>query len=156
MGGEKNRPEPMTRFDPIRFGLDRLKFFFACICDFISSPLRRLFFTSSSANSVGIFSSSASASASTLHLHLFATPSYSSSDYSLLKLSCSLQDLQILRVLKHSDGSTSLRTTEPDPSGMFSRMAIQFKRLLIYPTVYPIQHYFWIYAPQLFGSYITH
>ncbi|KAA0041565.1 putative transposase [Cucumis melo var. makuwa] len=53
----------------------------------------------------------------------------------------------------HCDGSTSLRTTEPDPSGMFSQMAIQFKRLLIYPTVYPIQHYFWISAPQLFGSY---
>uniref|UniRef100_A0A9I9E6V3 HAT C-terminal dimerisation domain-containing protein n=1 Tax=Cucumis melo TaxID=3656 RepID=A0A9I9E6V3_CUCME len=34
----------------------------------------------------------------------------------------------------HSDGSTSLRMTEPDPSGMFSRMAIQFKRLLTYPT----------------------
>ncbi|TYK28189.1 putative transposase [Cucumis melo var. makuwa] len=87
--GEQTRPKLMTRPDSIQFGLDRL------------------FFTSSSADSVDIFSSSASALASNLHLHLFATPSYSSSDYSFLKLSCNLQDLQILRMTSFSVDETS-------------------------------------------------
>uniref|UniRef100_A0A9I9E9M7 Uncharacterized protein n=1 Tax=Cucumis melo TaxID=3656 RepID=A0A9I9E9M7_CUCME len=95
----------MTRPDSVRVG--PVKIFLCLRRNFISSPLRRLFFTSSSAYSVGIFSSSASASASTLHLHLFATPSMNSfSIDETSNQSCSSPVLGKRKPSKHLDDMT--------------------------------------------------